>query len=419
MSETIYKNLADIAAEESVLGAAILKPSILGWLDLRDGHFTKGLHLTVFHAVRAMFESGRPVDEITLIDEVSRLPGVDLLAVSKLMVRVPTADNAEHWVQILEEHRRKRVLMDVAASVTAKLGAGDMSGEIQDSMLSGLSAIEAGASSIGVTLEEAADDELARMEDQWGGGSSSRIETGITRLDGKIGGLPIGTPTALGARPGVGKSTTLWNICNNVCKRGEHSIILTNEDRPHVQARLAIANAAGIERRRLVQGILTPEEKDKVRAAVDSIRDANSRYHVVRVHGKKMREICREAKAIIRRHGAKLVAVDYIQNVPNPEPGMSRNYGIEENMTMFEAMIADEGVAGILVGQLKRIEDSRRPLMQDFKDSGSIEQKCKLMMILSEGANADVLDVDIVKNSEGVSGFTISLACNKGTGRFL
>lgn len=113
-----------------------------------------------------------------------------------------------------------------------------------------------------------------------------------------------------------------------------------------------------------------------------------------------------------------MVALDYIQNVPNPEAGMNRTYGIEANMSVFEAMIADEDIVGIVVGQLKRFDEPRRPIMSDFKDSGSIEQKCKLMMTLSDSVeSSSILEVDIVKNSEGVQNFMIPLAVEKGFGR--
>ena len=228
---------------------------------------------------------------------------------------------------------------------------------------------------------------------------------------------PISVMSALGARPGVGKSTILWNIGYNVAKRGDHVLVLTNEDKPAVAARLGIANITGIERIRLLTGdTLTGEEKYDIRMAIESMREANSRYHTVRIHGKKMKEICREATAMIRRHGIKYAALDYIQNVPQPEAGMSRNYGIEQNLTDLEAMVADEDIPFTIVGQIKRIDENRRPMMDDFKDSGSIEQKCKLMMILSDGEH-DTMDVDIVKNSEGQSGGTVTLDINKGFGR--
>ena len=416
-ADDIFGSLAAVDAESATLGAILIKPSIVGWLDLDEHHFQLPLHIHVFRAIRKLHESDTPIDEITLFDALEDCPGGPS-ALSSLMVKSPTSDNAEYWVEILEEFRRKRVLADVVATATNGLRSADGTDEIQDQILSGLAEISAAGKTGAVTMEEATDDELARMEAQWDGGDSPRMPTGIARLDKEIEGFPIGTTSALGARPGVGKSTTLWNFARNACARGEHIIVLTNEDRPHVAARIGIAHHAGIERRRLISGNLTGEEKDRVREAVEATREVNSRYHTVRVHGRHMRDICREATGLIRRYGASMVALDYIQNVPNPEAGMNRTYGIEANMSVFEAMIADEDIVGIVVGQLKRFDEPRRPIMSDFKDSGSIEQKCKLMMTLSDSVeSSSILEVDIVKNSEGVQNFMIPLAVEKGFGR--
>lgn len=415
--------LAANEAEAAVLGAVILDSSILGWLTLTDEHFNFPMHLTIFRAMTKLYVTDTPIDEVTLWDELvanSSAGGVSLPDISRLAIKVPTADNAEYWADILEEHRRLRVLQRSVAEATKRLsgsGTGN-SGEIQDELLSDLAELAASGKSAEITMEQAADEELARLEAQWaGGGAIARTKTGIHALDLYTGGVPIGVLSALGARPGVGKSTMLWNICYNLAHRGEDVLVLTNEDRPNVSARLGIANETGIERIRLLTGEkITEEEKHRIRESVESMRAANSRYHTLRIHGKKMKEICREATALIRRYGIKFAALDYIQNVQQPESGLSRTYGIEANLTDLEAMVADEDISFPIVGQIKRIEDTRRPQMDDFKDSGSIEQKCKLMMILSDGEN-QTMDIDVVKNSEGRMGGTVSVQVDKGLGR--
>lgn len=420
--ETTFTRLSSIEAEEAVLGAILLEDSILGWLNLTDEHFSSPKYLHIFRGMRLLYEEDKPIDDVTLWNKIkgSDGTGVELTDLSKLAMATPTADNAEHWADILEEKRKLRVIAR-SVSETIKSLNGDGKGtsdEIQDEILSDLASLTASGKGIDITMSEAVDGEMARLENQWSGGEQlARMQMGIVKVDKYTGGMPIGVMTALGARPGIGKSTILWNIGYNVAKRGEHVLVLSNEDKPAVSARLAIANATGIERIRILKGdSLTEEEKYDIRTAIENMREANSRYHTVRIHGKKMKEVCREGTAMIRRYGIKFAALDYIQNVPQPEAGLSRNYGIEANLTDLEAMVADEDIPFALVGQIKRIEENRRPLMDDFKDSGSIEQKCKLMMILSNGEN-DTMDVDVVKNSEGQSGGTVILDINKGLGR--
>ena len=407
-------------SETAVLGAVVADPTVLGWLDLSDDHFAGVIHRHVFRAMRKLYDSDKPLDDVTILDAcLAENPTLSSSDVSNLVIASPTADNAEYWVDILEEHRRRRVISKIIERATEFLGgsrAGD-SGEIHDGILSGLEGLSASGGSSAITLDDSCRDVMQKMELQWAGGMSTRMETGIHAVDVATGGMPIGVLSALGARPGVGKSTALWNICNHSARNGDHVLVMTNEDRPDVASRLSIANRSGIERRRLVSGILTEEEKNSIRSAVGELEETNRCYHVLRVHGKKMTDICREATGLIRRYKIRLIALDYIQNVPNPPMVMNRNYGIEENLTTLEAMVAKEDIVCIMVGQIKRIEDGRRPTMQDFKDSGSIEQKCKMMMVLTDGDVEGTMEVDVVKNSEGYVGKTITLDVDKGTGR--
>ena len=425
-SERAFKALTAEHAERATLSAIILKPSVLGWVDLSASHFQLPLHQHVYTAMRGLWEEDKPLDDITILDAIEReLPTISLAEVSKLLVHAPTADNIEHWVDILEEHRRKRVLHALTVNASNELLQGDESDAIYDKLIDGLGHI-VGDRVVGETMEEIGYQVLDDLERAWSGEIAARLPSGIARLDAEIIGLPIGVPTVIGARPGIGKSFTLWNIANAAVQRGEHVVILTNEDKGKTTYKLGLANASGVERKDLAGEYLSEDQRRRIRDAIASTAESNRRFHIVPVHGKKMVEICRIARAFIRKYKPTIIALDYIQNVPNPEPGMNRNYGIEENLTNFDALVAEEQVVGIIAGQLKRMEPGAIPTMADLKDSGSIEQKAKLMLTLSDRPpqggsyfpGEPNFRIGVVKNSEGLSDFEVDFRVNKGLGTF-
>jgi len=423
-----YRALAAEDAERATIGALVMNPGALGWVDLRTAHFSLPLHQHTFEAMRGLWDEDRAIDEITILDALEReIPNVSLSEISKLITTTATGDNIEHWAAILEEHRRKRVLHSVASSANTELLAGKASSEVFDQMIESLTEISSETKAVSETMEEVGHRVEEVLRRAWEGGETSRLPSGIVDLDKEIGGFPVGVPTAIGARPGVGKSLTLWNIVHAACLRGENVVVLTNEDNADRTYKVGLAYYSGVERRRLESSSLSPLERARITQAFADTAEANSRYHTVPIHGKKMIEVCRIARAMCRRYSPTILALDYIQNVPNPEPGMTRNYGIEENLTHWDALVAEENVVGILMGQLKRLEPGAIPTMSDFKDSGSIEQKAKCMLTLSdlptrnEGYQFSTepnFSIGVVKNSEGLSDFAVDCIVDKGLGKF-
>lgn len=427
-TDKITRALSAIEAEKATIAAIVLNPSVLGWIEVHDSHFTLPLHKATFEAMVGLWANDKPLDDITILDALEKSsPGVTLADIGKILSTSFTGDNVEHWVEILEEHRRKRVLSAVSANAANSLLGGDTSEAIFDVMVTALAEISSEAKAASEDMEEVGYRVEEMLLRAWDGTKTSRLPTGIDSLDDKITGFPVGVPTALGARPGVGKSLTLWNIANAAVQRGEHVIILTNEDNADRTYKLGLAYHSGVERRKLESTELTELQRASIIEAIANTAEANSRFHFVKVHGKKMSEICRMAKALIRKYEPTIIALDYIQNVPNPEAGMNRNYGIEENLTLFDALIAEEDIVGIIVGQLKRMEPGAIPTMSDFKDSGSIEQKAKLMLTLSDVLSQNGgkhypgeanFRIGVVKNSEGLSDFDVDCIVDKGLGKF-
>lgn len=68
--------------------------------------------------------------------------------------------------------------------------------------------------------------------------SESRIDTGYQELNRVLGnGLVIGSLTLLGGEPGIGKSTLVMQICNNLSKHGEVLYISGEESETQIKLR--------------------------------------------------------------------------------------------------------------------------------------------------------------------------------------
>ena len=109
----------DIDAERAVLGAILLNPAVAARLlpVLKPEHFYRPWHGQLLEAAQAMQRAGRPIDPITVHDELrrrglrgepGRSPGV---LIHDLLEAVPVTASGEHYARIvLEQAARRRVV---------------------------------------------------------------------------------------------------------------------------------------------------------------------------------------------------------------------------------------------------------------------------------------------------------------------
>jgi len=255
--------------------------------------------------------------------------------------------------------------------------------------------------------------------------SSSYIPLGIPGIDKLVGGAPVGTPTILAARPGVGKTTFLLNALVNMAKAGREVLYLSNEDTDTPLGTAVLASESDVNRWHIFQGEVddrTAMQIEQKAYAAIKVTAWAKRFRVMYVHGLRMGQVVARCRAIIRRHNVDAVGLDYIQNVPSPDASMPRHYGIEENLAQFETLLAQERIAGLMGCQLRRAGDSgeHEPTMRDLKDSGSLEQKAKLILALHDNDQMrakNTVRAIILKNSQGITGAETIRFC-RSTAKF-
>ncbi|MEU4164880.1 DUF3987 domain-containing protein [Actinoplanes sp. NPDC026670] len=124
----------DIAAEQAVLGSALLAPRLVA--DLADvvqpEDFYRAAHAELWRVLVGLHAAGEPGDLIAvtayLIDlgSLGRLGGVPYL--HTLIAAVPTTANGPHYARIVAEHARRREVADLGSRLTRLAGSnGDTS----------------------------------------------------------------------------------------------------------------------------------------------------------------------------------------------------------------------------------------------------------------------------------------------------
>jgi replicative DNA helicase len=400
----------DVRAEQSVLGACLNQPAILGWLDLDPDVFWDARHGHIWLAMRSLADGGKPVDEVTVASELEsrlRLKACGgLIYLAELALRCLTVENVAAYAAILRGHLVTRRLLNLASSLPSRVLDGNAGEELLGDVQVGLAEIEphqaddggAWSDAVRVELVATVGDAERRARGEQGVG---RIPTGISVIDAKIGGLPIGVPSVLGARPKVGKSSLALCIARSAAVVGLPVHVVTLEDKRSVWVQRALAQDTHIPVDRIASRMLDRDEMRQLAIAAEALAKAPG-PRVDHGHGMAIERIVRMVRARRRELGTRLVILDYLQLLPRSPRGQ-REQELENGMNALAELAGRDDLAVLVLSQLSREgeRDQRPPILSDFRGSGSIEQVGKLILALHPARVETEVELLVLANTQG------------------
>ena len=141
-----------------------------------------------------------------------------------------------------------------------------------------------------------------------------------------------------------------------------------------------------------------------------------------------MAEIRSKARSLKKRHGLRLLVVDYLQLMSSPKKTESRQQEVAELSRGLKVLAMELGIPVIAVSQLNRGPEGRtdkRPQLSDLRSSGAIEQDADIVVLLhrddyydKESPRAGEADFIVAKNRNGPTD-TVTVAAQMHLSRFV
>jgi len=335
--------------------------------------------------------------------------GLDYLV--DLAKSVPSAANAPHYAGIVVEKARRRSIIDAASEVVhTAYTAGDdtdVPAEAERMMFEATSTVShTGAEHVGDRLREAMD--------MWLSPDKPRgLSTGFADLDKILNPLAPGHFVVIGAGTSQGKSVLATTIALTNALAGVPVGVFTLEmTTDELQARW-VSQMSQVPLWALLAGIRSAEWRTRVFDAGTNLYDLP--IHVDDTGGLSLAQLVSRGRRLIRRHGVKLLVVDYLHLMATPPEAqrMSRSEQIGALTRGLKAAAQSLGVPIISPSQLNRNVDTREdhvPRLSDLKESGSIEQDATAVLLLhrpnkdSEYGNDNHGIVRVAKQRNGALG---------------
>lgn len=363
----------------------------LGKLDLvtaEPADFMSAKWRSCFEALRELqTEFGEDADPLVLMDRVAHK--VEAIQLSDLVNVEANPAMIGRYSEIVREEASKRrlrlglskVLHDLENGATASEGLSTASRAISDATIGQPDA------SMGVdAIVRGRFRELAEIADRIAQGdeSATGLSTGIEKLDETLGGLQPGIVTLLAARPAMGKSALALGISNAVSKSGFGVHLFSLEDTRASFADRVLSMGSEVSSQLIRDCRLSRKDMALVQDAAERIQSRKN-WLVDDRSGITAEEIVRCARRKLAANGTKLVVIDYIGLVKANRGQYDKRIIISDAINCFGDAAKADGISYLVLSQLNRSlesRDNKRPMLSDLKESGTLEERSKAVVML-------------------------------------
>ena len=214
-----------VEAEKSLLGAVLIDDEVLADATefVHVGDFYDKRHNIIFGGMMRLYEKHKPVDLLTLTDELKRKKELDIVGgsayLTELTTYVPTAANASSYAEIVAQKAVRRRLIKSSGDIS-ELGYDEATTTqelLEKAEAELFSVSDQSLKQDVVSLESILTESFDRMEElHRNKGQLRGIRTGYRDLDNMTAGLQRSDLVILAARPAMGKTTLVTNLAYNV-----------------------------------------------------------------------------------------------------------------------------------------------------------------------------------------------------------
>ena len=411
-----------IEAESSVLGGLLLDNTAwdrVGDL-LNEGDFYRHEHRLIFGAIAALVNANKPADVITVAEHMQRAGKTEEIGgmayLNDLAQFIPSAGNIRRYAEIVRERAILRKLVAVSDEIATM--AFNPEGRTVQSIVDDAEQKIANISQHEKRGEaETMDTVIVRVIDHISNLADGKlqpgIKTGIPTLDRLLGGgAKPGKVIVIGARPAVGKTAVATAIAKAFAKAGHPAGILSQEMEADELTQRMLADEGYINLDSIQTGKLFDNEWTSLTEATDLI--ARLPLYIDDQPGLTLHDIRNKARAMKRKYGIKLLALDYVQLCASGSTGekSNRHHQIEEISRGIKNLAKQLELTFIVLSQLGREVEKRtsgKPMLSDLKESGSLEEDADTVLLLSvdhvRPNGTKVIHAEMPKNRGGKTGF--------------
>lgn len=383
--------------EEAVLGALMLEKDALSTVIdiLKPETFYSDAHQKIFEAIYNLFQKSSPVDLLTVTSELRKMGALEIVGgayyITRLTDRVVSAANIEYHARIISQKYIQRELIRISSEIINN--AYDDTTDIFDL----LDNAEKGLFEIAQNnlrrdtrkmddIMREAINSLEKLRDRTD--SLTGVPSGFTALDRVTSGWQPSDLVIIAARPAMGKTAFVLSCARNAAVLHDKPVAVFSLEMSSVQlVNRLISGETEIEQEKLRKGSLADHEWEQLHARIGRLTEAPLLIDdTPALNVFEFRAKCRRLKA---QYDIQMVIVDYLQLMHGKSDGKggNREQEIGSISRALKSVAKELNIPVLALSQLSRAVESRpgaskRPMLSDLRESGSIEQDADMVLFL-------------------------------------
>lgn len=391
----------NIEAEMSVLGSMMLgeEASLRAIELLSEDSFYYDAHRKIFSSIISLFEKGRPVDLVTLTDELRRQKNLKKIGgaayLTSLLNCVYSSASIEHYVKIVKDKAVLRNIINTATRIVAD-GYEDNQevGVFLDQVESQIFSISQQATqedfvSVKDLIHPAIEfaEKLTKHKTHITG-----VETGFPDFDEKTSGLQLSDLVIIAGRPSMGKSAFAINIAQYVAvvKKIPVAIFSLETSKEQIILRM-LCSEARVDGMKLRRGYLSSSKFSDLTLAAGRLEEAP--IFIDDSPSISIIELCSKARRLKSKENIGLIIIDYLQMMRSYAKSENRQQEMSEISRSVKALAKELKIPVIAISQLSREVERRgkgaRPQLSDLRESGALEQDADLVAFIHRSPDED------------------------------
>ena len=412
----------NIQAEEAVLGGILLDPDAIGRIAdlIKPEAFYINTHQEIYRTALMLHTQGKPTDLTSMSawladnGSLEKIGGNNKLV--ELVENVSSTASIEQVANLISDKFIRRQLIRSGNEVV-QLGFDQTqdTNEALDKAEQKIFEISQEKPTKGLTqAAEILTTTFNEIEARSLGKEELGVKTLFYDLDEMTQGFQRSDLIIVAGRPSMGKTSMVLNIARNVAQSQDLPVCVFSLEMSKEQLTYRLLSLEiGIESGRLKTGRLSPEQWPALGEGINTLSqipvfiDDKPNLSVL-----EMRSLCRRLMAEQKKK-LGLIVIDYLQLMEGTTPD-NRVQELSRITRGLKGMARELNVPVIALSQLSRGVESRtskRPMLSDLRESGSIEQDAELVLMIyrdeyynPETEDKGIAEIIVTKHRNGPIG---------------